>query len=143
MNLLPLIEKLSPEKSGSFAIADTRGVSKSFTIAPTNPANAAPITTPTARSTTFPRNKNALNPRMISSQNSASVPQADRRRAHPAPVYVTGLRLASTSPTFATVHPGQENWSFVGQNQRSVSKNACHHERSEGSVFSIAPPSHT
>src|SRR5579859_6607596 len=40
-------------------------VSKSFVSAVTTPPNAAPITTPTAISTTFPRRMNFLNPSSI------------------------------------------------------------------------------
>jgi hypothetical protein len=61
-NLLPLIVKLRAEKSGNFAMAPMSGVSMSFTIADTSPAKAAPITIPTAKSTTFPRKRNCLNP---------------------------------------------------------------------------------
>src|SRR5580704_2219667 len=61
-NLLPLIVKLRAEKSGNFAMAPMSGVSMSFTMADTNPAKAAPITIPTAKSTTFPRKRNCLNP---------------------------------------------------------------------------------
>lgn len=48
-------------KSGSFAMADTSGVSKSDTKADTTVPKAAPMTTPTAKSTTFPLSKNCLN----------------------------------------------------------------------------------
>jgi hypothetical protein len=61
-NLLLLIAKLNPEKSGILAMAPIKGVRRSFTIADTSPAKAAPITTPTAKSTTFPRNRNCLKP---------------------------------------------------------------------------------
>ena len=60
-NLLPFITNESPEKSGSLAIAPMSGVSISDTKAVTIVPNAAPITTPTARSTTLPRSKNCLN----------------------------------------------------------------------------------
>ena len=61
INSLSFIVKNRPEKSGTFAIAAIKGVSKSATSADTTALNAAPITTPTARSTTFPLNKNCLN----------------------------------------------------------------------------------
>lgn len=61
INLLPLTVKKSPLKSGTFAIAAMKGVSRSVTSAVTTVPNAAPITTPTARSTTFPLSKNCLN----------------------------------------------------------------------------------
>src|ERR1700692_3017729 len=59
-NLLWLIVNDSVEKSGLPMIAATIGVNRSFTRAVTTAPNAAPITIPTARSTTFPRSKNAL-----------------------------------------------------------------------------------
>src|SRR5580704_4505907 len=43
-----------------------RGVRKAFVISVTTPPNAAPITTPTAISTTLPRRMNFLNPSSIS-----------------------------------------------------------------------------
>ena len=67
LNSLPLIVKMSPLKSGTLAIAAIRGVSKSDTKAVTIVPNAAPITTPTAKSTTLPRSKNCLNSLSINS----------------------------------------------------------------------------
>lgn len=53
------------EKSGARKIADISGVSRSLTIEFTRLVNAAPMTTPTARSTTFPLKMNCLNPESI------------------------------------------------------------------------------
>src|SRR5205807_825158 len=53
------------EKSGLPTIAAMSGVSKSVVSAVTTPPKAAPITTPTAISTTFPRRMNFLNPLSI------------------------------------------------------------------------------
>lgn len=61
INLLSLILKYKPEKSGVLAIAAIKGVIKSVTKEDTIVPKAAPTTTPTARSTTFPLNKNCLN----------------------------------------------------------------------------------
>jgi hypothetical protein len=61
MNLLLFIVKARSEKSGTLATAATSGVSKSDTIAETIVPKAAPMTTPTAKSTTLPLNKNCLN----------------------------------------------------------------------------------
>src|SRR6478672_2748153 len=61
-NLLPLTVKAIAEKSGFPMIAAMSGVSRSFTSAATTAPKAPPITTATARSTTLPRSKNALNP---------------------------------------------------------------------------------
>ncbi len=61
INRLPFIINESPEKSGTLAIAEISGVSKSFTSAVTTVPKAAPTTTPTAKSTTFPRSRNCLN----------------------------------------------------------------------------------
>lgn len=61
INLLPFITNERFEKSGVLAIAPISGVRRSVTSAVTMVPNAAPITTPTAKSTTFPRSKNCLN----------------------------------------------------------------------------------
>lgn len=61
INLLPFSVNVSPPKSGTFAIAEINGVNKSATSAFTIVPNAAPTTTPTAKSTTFPRSRNCLN----------------------------------------------------------------------------------
>jgi hypothetical protein len=61
INLLSFIVKNKSEKSGTCAMADINGVNMSETKAVTTVPNAAPITTPTARSTTFPLSKNCLN----------------------------------------------------------------------------------
>lgn len=61
INLLPFIENDSPLKLGTLATADMNGVKRSETSAVTIVPNAAPITTPTAKSTTFPLSKNCLN----------------------------------------------------------------------------------
>ncbi len=62
MNLLPLSVNAKPEKSGTLAIAAIRGVTKSLTKAVVTVPKAAPITTPTAKSTTFPRKTKSLKP---------------------------------------------------------------------------------
>src|SRR5437588_10430620 len=64
-NMLPLIVNLMAEKSGLPTRAAMKGVKRSLVKAPTTPANAAPITTPTAMSTTLPRRMNCLNPLSI------------------------------------------------------------------------------
>src|SRR3990167_7344145 len=64
-NLLPLIVKLNVEKSGCFMIAAINGVIRSFTKELTTAVKAAPIMTPTARSTTLPRRIKFLNPLII------------------------------------------------------------------------------
>ena len=56
---------MMPEKSGCLAIAAIKGVKRSLTKELTRVVKAAPITTPTARSTTFPRKMNCLNPLSI------------------------------------------------------------------------------
>jgi hypothetical protein len=61
-NLLLFMVKLRVEKSGAFTIAEIKGLIKSLTRALTIEPNAAPIMTPTAKSTTFPLNMNCLNP---------------------------------------------------------------------------------
>ena len=61
-NLLPLTVKTSPEKFGVPPKAPINGVIISLTSASTIFPNAAPITTATARSTTFPRNIKSRNP---------------------------------------------------------------------------------
>src|SRR6267154_3128253 len=50
------------EKSGLPTTAAISGVNRSFVSAVTTPPKAAPITTPTAISTTFPRRMNFLKP---------------------------------------------------------------------------------
>ena len=60
-NTLPLIVNVRLLKSGFPKIAAMIGVMMSATNAWTTRPNAAPITTATARSTTFPRIRNALN----------------------------------------------------------------------------------
>jgi hypothetical protein len=52
--------KNSPLKSGVFVIAEIKGVNMSATKDETIVPKAAPITTPTARSTTLPLSKNFL-----------------------------------------------------------------------------------
>lgn len=59
--LEPLTVNAKLPKSGTFAIAAMSGVKISETNAATTVPNAAPITTPTAKSTTLPRNKKLLN----------------------------------------------------------------------------------
>ena len=61
LKTLPLIVKTISLKSGTRAIAAINGVIKSATKADTIVPKDAPTTTPTARSTTFPLNKNCLN----------------------------------------------------------------------------------
>src|ERR1039458_1991327 len=62
INLLPCTSTAKAENSGLPAMAAINGVSRSFTIEVTTVPNAAPITTPTARSTTLPRRMNCLKP---------------------------------------------------------------------------------
>src|SRR5438034_11636680 len=66
-NLLPFTVKKRAEKAGIFPKTPMMGVMRSLTSACTTPAKAAPITTATARSTTFPRRMNFLNPLMRTS----------------------------------------------------------------------------
>src|ERR1700687_2555326 len=61
-NGVPLMAKLMEEKSGLPTSAAMSGVSKSLVKAVTTDPKAAPMTTPTARSTTLPRRMNCLNP---------------------------------------------------------------------------------
>src|SRR5439155_22596449 len=63
-NRLLLIVKASAEKSGTPPRAPISGVIKLLTNASTTSLNAAPTTTATARSTTFPRSRNLLKPDM-------------------------------------------------------------------------------
>ena len=65
MNLLPFKVKNKFEKSGTFAIAPINGVNKPFTKVVTTVPNDAPITTPTAKSTAFPRKIKFLKPSNI------------------------------------------------------------------------------
>ena len=74
--------KYCPEKSGMFISDPTRGESKSPTIAFTTVPKAAPITTPTARSTTFPRSKNCLNSFTIISQYNTQYIYLHKAYAH-------------------------------------------------------------
>src|SRR5580704_10453285 len=62
---VPRTLKAMEEKSGLPTIATINGVSRSLVRAVTTPPKAAPITTPTAKSTTFPRRMNCLNPLSI------------------------------------------------------------------------------
>src|SRR5512135_1052346 len=64
-NLLPLIVNVKAEKSGCLTSAAMNGVSKPLTKPVTTVPNAAPITMPTAMSTTFPLSKNCLNPFIV------------------------------------------------------------------------------
>src|SRR5580704_10381195 len=64
-NVPPGVVKWSAEKSGLPTNAAIRGVSRSVVSAVTTPPKAAPITTPTAISTTFPRRMNFLKPLSI------------------------------------------------------------------------------
>src|SRR5439155_27313394 len=57
-----LMVKVMAEKSGLPTMAAMKGVSRSLVKAVTTPAKAAPITTPTAISMTFPRKMNCLKP---------------------------------------------------------------------------------
>src|SRR5438477_9224192 len=59
---LPLRVNWRAEKSRLPAIAAMSGVSRSLVKALTTVAKAAPITTPTAMSTTLPRRRNCRNP---------------------------------------------------------------------------------
>src|SRR5262249_21177991 len=59
---LPLMAKLTAEKSGTPPKIPMMGVTMSLTSACTTPVNATPITTATARSTTLPRRMNLRNP---------------------------------------------------------------------------------
>src|ERR1700737_2873748 len=75
------------EKSGLPTSAAISGVSRSLVSAVTTPPNAAPITTPTAISTTFPRRMNFLNP-----SNMEAPPRDLARR----PIY--GRKVGRSSP---------------------------------------------
>src|SRR5437868_9721547 len=59
--MLPLIVNCSAVKSCLPPMAAIKGVTRSATNPFTTAVNAAPITMPTARSTTFPRSRNSLN----------------------------------------------------------------------------------
>src|SRR6478672_4151358 len=61
-NGVPLIVKLIVEKSGLPTMAAMSGVRRSLVKAVTTEPKAAPMTTPTARSTTLPRRMNCLKP---------------------------------------------------------------------------------
>src|SRR5690348_13935119 len=65
MILLLLIVTLRFEKSGLPPMAAISGVKMLVTSAVTTAPKAAPMTTATARSTTFPRKRNFLNPCII------------------------------------------------------------------------------
>ena len=62
MNTEPLIVKVSSLKSGSPKIAPISGVIRSATSEVTTAPKAAPMTTATASSTTFPREMKSLKP---------------------------------------------------------------------------------
>src|SRR5260370_39428658 len=64
-NTVPLIAKEIPVKSGLPARSAMMGLMMSLTRAVTIVPNAAPMTTPTARSTTLPRKINCLKPDII------------------------------------------------------------------------------
>src|SRR6476660_5840429 len=61
-NGVPLMVKLMEEKSGLPTMAAMSGVRRSLVKAVTTDPKAAPMTTPTARSTTLPRRMNCLKP---------------------------------------------------------------------------------
>src|SRR6267143_2252766 len=67
-----LIWKPIEEKSGLPTTAETRGVSRSLVRAVITPPKAAPTTTPTAMSTTFPRRMNFFKSSSIASPPSNS-----------------------------------------------------------------------
>src|SRR5579885_2271054 len=67
------------EKSGALKIAAIRGVRRSLVKAETTVAKAAPTTTPTAMSITFPRRINCLNPLSISTSADLWRPTLRRR----------------------------------------------------------------
>jgi hypothetical protein len=69
--LLLLIVNVNAEKSGLPKMAAINGVKMSFTSALITAPNAAPITTATARSTTFPRMTNSLNSTTMLLESSA------------------------------------------------------------------------
>src|SRR5579864_7767202 len=81
-NTLPRMSYLRLEKSGSFTSAPMNGVNKPFVSEPTTPPNAAPITTPTAISTTFPRRMNFLNPSNIAVPSQIEVLANVRQAGH-------------------------------------------------------------
>src|ERR1700733_7054525 len=64
---LPFTVNRIAEKSGFPTSAAIRGVRRSLVSAATTAANAPPTTTPTAMSTTLPRNTNCLNPLIMDS----------------------------------------------------------------------------
>src|SRR5437773_8401606 len=64
--------KLMAEKSGLPTIAAIRGVSRSLVKAVTTVAKAAPMTTPTAISTTLPRRMNCLKPLSMEASRGAN-----------------------------------------------------------------------
>src|SRR5579862_2913572 len=81
-NKVPFTVQPIAEKSGLCTTAAIKGVNTSLVNAVTTPANAAPITTPTAMSTTFPRRMNFLNPSNIwppvqSQKTSANVRETE------------------------------------------------------------------
>lgn len=68
------------EKSGCFTIAAMNGVIKSFTKPVTTAPKAAPMTMPTAISTTLPLSRNCLNPFNIFSSVRSSRPRPQKTR---------------------------------------------------------------
>src|ERR1700758_3871984 len=99
--VLPML-KPREEKSGLPTTAEINGVSKSFVNAVTTPPKAAPITTPTARSTTLPRNRNCRNPpAMCTPFNVIIVAQTDA-----AGVAVAAMLLARADHLLGLRHHG-------------------------------------
>src|SRR5271166_952557 len=96
------IAKEIPVKSGFPTRSAMRGLIRSFTSAVTTVPKAAPITTPTARSTTLPRRMNCLKPDNMKSPPPIDWPQnvyAERSRVK---VQITGVdsgKVQTFAPT--------------------------------------------
>src|SRR3712207_1966644 len=95
---LPLMVIAHSEKSGMPPNIPISGVMMSFTSAWTTPVNAAPITMPTARSTTLPRRMNFLNPPSWPPTPDTSLPEPDRA------AFIAIAHLPSAAPDSGVSH---------------------------------------
>src|SRR5215469_9120329 len=112
--VLPMLNP-SEEKSGLPTTAEINGVSRSFVRAVTTPPNAAPITTPTAISTTFPRRMNFLKPSSISRppQSSGRHCNAARQEGQEAGEKVSGVHCFQGFKTEPTIIPDKKGPIFA------------------------------
>jgi hypothetical protein len=100
------------------------------------PAKAAPITTPTAKSTTFPRSKNVLNPRMVTSQSARSLPHSrldNSRRLEPQAIFWVTSSARRLPLALGLCRIARRVWE-AGHTIRAAAKN-CHSDRSEPTPF--------